>query len=85
MPKSSTSRSLYEGMTACMIESRRPRRREVEAVAAKIWREAYGSALHLAWENVEVGSACYRRMIAAATVALDPPEARVWPDDAAAA
>jgi hypothetical protein len=73
MPPKAESRLLYEGIAACMAEARHPCRREIEAVAAKIWREAYAPSLQIRWEHVERGSQFHRRLLAAARIALDPP------------
>lgn len=56
---------------ACMSENRPPRPFETEAVAAKIWREAFsrGSGM-MNWQDVPRGSPAYRRTIAAAYAAL---------------
>lgn len=73
MPAAARSASLYDAMTACMTEARVPRQREIEAVAAKMWNEAYRPALRVAWESIEAGSACRARLLRAASLALDPP------------
>jgi len=62
---------------ACMSENRLPRPFEIEAVAAKIWREAFSQRSEIkSWHEVPRGSPAYRKTIAAAFTALgcDPLE-----------
>ncbi len=59
----------------CMARARRPSEREVAEVAARIYRDVYGSAA-AAWLQVRPGSPRHRSMIAAARFALgDGPRA----------
>lgn len=56
---------------ACLSEGRPPRPFETEAVAAKIWQEAFaGKFPAMSWNDVPRGSAIYRQTIAAACAAL---------------
>ena len=55
---------------ASLSEGRPPRDPEVQSVAAKIWQDVYCRDSKLAWSQVEVGSAPYRKSIAAALAAL---------------
>ena len=58
-------------VVACLSEGRRPRPFETEAVAARIWQEAFAPRVGVrSWQDVPRGSAAYRRTIAAAHAAL---------------
>lgn len=52
-----------------MAEARRPTRREIAAVAARIWCDWMGKSV-AAWDNIRPGSAVHRRIRAAARLAL---------------
>jgi len=69
---------------ACLSEGRQPRPFETEAVAAKIWQEAFaGKTALMSWNDVPRGSSAYRRTIAAACAALGcEAVALEWPEAA---
>lgn len=60
----------YPAMSACMSEGRQPGQRELEQVAARIWRDTYRIATGLEWQEVEAGSVWERRTLAVASAAL---------------
>jgi hypothetical protein len=58
-------------VVACLSEGRGPRPFETEAVAAKIWQEAFAQRVGMrSWHDVPRGSLAYHRTIAAACAAL---------------
>jgi hypothetical protein len=59
-----------EQLWSSLSEGRAPQDREVQTIAAKIWRDAYCGDSAMAWSQVEVGSPTHRKSIAAAMVAL---------------
>jgi LmbE family N-acetylglucosaminyl deacetylase len=62
----------HPALRACMSEGRLPRPRELEQVAARIWRDAYRSETGLEWPQVAIGSFYERRTLAAARAAAAP-------------
>ena len=62
--------TISEAIVMCMIEARRPTNHEVQAVAAKIWRDVQAGSSKIPWRDIVPGCARYRRMIAVACVAL---------------
>ncbi|MDB5661864.1 MAG: hypothetical protein JWM38_1458 [Sphingomonas bacterium] len=61
------------GLWTSLCEGRPPGEREVDTIAAKVWRDLYSRDSPLAWEQVEVGSPPHRKSMAVAMVALGAP------------
>jgi hypothetical protein len=59
-----------EQLWTSLSEGRAPQDREVQTIAAKIWRDAFCRDTALAWSQVEVGSPTHRKSMAAAMAAL---------------
>ncbi len=59
-----------EEIVVCMSDARRPTRREIQIVAAKIWADIQAGSARLAWRDIVPGCRRYQRMIAAARAAL---------------
>jgi len=64
-------------LVACMSEGREPRAHELEALAARVWREAFCYASPTSWASVGRGSSDHRKAIALASAAFGylPPAA----------
>jgi hypothetical protein len=59
-----------EEIISCLVEPRPPERREIEAVAARIWAEIQTGGPKVGWCDLGPDCRWRRRMIAAARVAL---------------
>lgn len=69
-----------ETLWASLSEGRAPQDREVQSVAAKIWRDAFRRDSAQAWNQLEVGSPSHRKAVAAALAALGAAPSRLVPE-----
>lgn len=68
--KRSFAGNLADEIVLCLVEGRHPAGHEVDAVAARIWRDIQTGGPKIPWRDIVPGCRRHQRIIAAARAAL---------------